>query len=146
MSTLTKGRRVERHTLPSSLEKIRKTTISNIRQFSQTKIDLDSRIKSLESEWDIERYLETNASVIAFFGLILVAFVNEYWLILSAVVLIFLFQHAIQGWCPPLPIFRKFGKRTKREIEIERHALKALRGDYNSVTEAVIAYNQAKKE
>ncbi len=75
MTTFTKGRRVERHTSQNSLEKIRNTTISNIHQFSQSKIDLDSRIKNLENEWDIERYLETNASVIAFIGPILGAFV-----------------------------------------------------------------------
>jgi hypothetical protein len=29
-----------------------------------------------------------------------------------------------------VPLFRRLGIRTQSEIELERHALKALRGDY----------------
>jgi hypothetical protein len=46
------------------------------------------------------------------------------------VVLTFLFQHAVQGWCPPLPVLRRLGVRTRKEIDRERYALKALRGDF----------------
>ena len=45
----------------------------------------------------------------------------------------FLLQHAIQGWCPPLPVFRKLGFRTRAEIEQERYALKLLRGDFSEI-------------
>ena len=31
---------------------------------------------------------------------------------------------------PPVPILRRLGVRTAREIDIERYALKALRGDF----------------
>ena len=62
------------------------------------------------------------------------------------IVTAFLFQHAIQGWCPPLPILRRLGFRTAREIDTERTALKALRGDFANVhndedgaTEAIAA-------
>lgn len=44
-----------------------------------------------------------------------------------------LLQHAIQGWCPPVPLFRRLRLRTRREIERERFALKALRGDFANV-------------
>jgi hypothetical protein len=53
------------------------------------------------------------------------------WLILPGVVLSFLFQHAVQGWCPPVPVFRRLGVRTREEIDRERYALKALRGDFD---------------
>ena len=39
-------------------------------------------------------------------------------------------------WCPPLPLVRRLGIRTLAEIEQERHALKALRGDYAEVPRA----------
>jgi len=55
------------------------------------------------------------------------------WLVLPALVTAFLFQHAMQGWCPPLPLLRSFGFRTAREIDTERYALKALRGDFGSI-------------
>jgi hypothetical protein len=42
-------------------------------------------------------------------------------------------QHALQGWCPPLPLLRRLGVRTQQEIERERYALKALRGDFDAV-------------
>ena len=45
----------------------------------------------------------------------------------------FLLQHALQGWCPPLPLFRRLGVRTAREIARERYALQALRGDFDDV-------------
>ena len=39
-------------------------------------------------------------------------------------------QHALQGWCPPVPLFRRLGFRTEAEINQERYALKVLRGDF----------------
>ena len=42
----------------------------------------------------------------------------------------FLLQHAISGWCPPVPLLRRLGYRTSAEIHRERYALKALRGDF----------------
>jgi hypothetical protein len=46
---------------------------------------------------------------------------------------VFLLQHAVQGWCPPIIWFRRLGVRTSTEIDHERNALKALRGDFRHV-------------
>jgi hypothetical protein len=94
---------------------------------------IDRRINELKEEWDIERTLEMNASALAFLGTALGYFLQPYWLALPALVTAFLFQHALQGWCPPVPILRRLGFRTSYEIEEERQALKAVRGDYSSV-------------
>jgi hypothetical protein len=59
--------------------------------------------------------------------------VDRKFFFFPAVVAGFLLQHAVQGWCPPLPIFRRMGFRTQTEIDEERHALKALRGDYRQL-------------
>jgi hypothetical protein len=53
--------------------------------------------------------------------------------LLPAIVAGFLLQHALQGWCPPVPLFRHLGFRTAAEIDEERYALKALRGDFRNV-------------
>ena len=53
------------------------------------------------------------------------------WFILPAVVSGFLLRHALQGWCPPVPLLRRLGVRTRLEIEQERYALKILRGDFD---------------
>jgi hypothetical protein len=47
----------------------------------------------------------------------------------------FFMQHALSGWCPPLPVLRRLGFRTQYEIEQERYALKALRGDFQELPE-----------
>lgn len=94
---------------------------------------ISARIRDLEEEWGIERVLETNMSVLALSGVALTAFTNKKWLVLPTVVLGFFLQHALQGWCPPLPLFRKLGYRTQKEIERERYALKAFRGDFDDI-------------
>src|SRR5512135_2089568 len=50
--------------------------------------------------------------------------------LLPAAVAGFLLQHALQGWCPPVPLFRSLDVRTASEIAEERYALKILRGDF----------------
>ncbi len=65
------------------------------------------------------------APVIALVGTMLGAPVNRKWPLLSGgIVLPFLAQHALQGWCPPVSLFRRLGVRTRREIDGERFALK----------------------
>jgi hypothetical protein len=95
--------------------------------------DISRRIDDLDEEWDIERWLETNASALAFTGTVLGLLVNRKFFAIPCIVLPFLFQHAVQGWCPPVPIFRRKGVRTRREIDAEKYALKALRGDFASI-------------
>jgi hypothetical protein len=94
---------------------------------------IDDRLRELDEEWDIERTLESNAATLALTGTIFGLVVSRKFLILPAIVSTFLLQHAIQGWCPPLPFFRRMGIRTMPEIEAERYALKVLRGDFQNV-------------
>jgi hypothetical protein len=63
-------------------------------------------------------------------GTLLGAYVDRRFLVLPVAVTAFLLQHALQGWCPPVPVFRRLGVRTAAEIDRERYALKALRGDF----------------
>jgi hypothetical protein len=93
-------------------------------------------IESLEREWDVERYLQMNAGLVSLSGVILGALVSRRFLVLPAAVFGFFFQHAAQGWCPPLPLFRRMGVRTRREINREKYALKALRGDFDGLPRA----------
>jgi len=95
---------------------------------------ITARIEELEREWDIERLLETNASIAALTGLGLGTFVHRKWYALSAGVLGFLLLHGIQGWCPPLPVLRRLGVRTRSEIDREKFALKYLRGDFDELS------------
>ena len=107
----------------------------NIRHYSgQTKEEIYRRIQDLDQEWDIERVLETMASSFSLTGIVLGATVDRKWFLVPTIVLSFLFVHAIQGWCPPLPILRSLGIRTREEIDRERYALKALAGDFAGIS------------
>jgi hypothetical protein len=96
---------------------------------------IERRLRELDEEWDIERAIEANASTLALIGLGLGATVNKKFFILPGVITAFLLQHALQGWCPPIPVVRRLGFRTQSEIEQERYALKALRGDFAEISE-----------
>ena len=45
------------------------------------------------------------------------------WGALFITQMMFLAHHAIRRWCPPLPVFRRLGLRSAREIEAERMSL-----------------------
>lgn len=97
---------------------------------TRSKDEISGRIEELDREWDMERVLETNASAICFCGIMLAATHDRKWLVIPGIVSAFLFQHAVQGWCPPVPVFRRLGVRTRKEIDREKYALKVLRGDF----------------
>lgn len=119
--------RVRRSTPVDLNEKIDRVTDSNIQSYlNSSHATIQKRIQELDEEWDVERVLEVNASTLALTGLALGLTVNRKWLALPAVVMGFLFQHGVQGWCPPLPVLRRLGVRTRGEIDREKYELKAL--------------------
>ena len=127
--------RVELHTSPKLNEAIRQRADAEIvRLEGAPAAEIDQRLQALDAEWDVERLLQTNASVFVLVGLALATTVSWKFLLLPAGVFGFFAQHALQGWCPPIPVFRRLGVRTQREIERERYALKALRGDFDAVS------------
>ena len=94
---------------------------------------ISERLEELDREWDIERALQANAASLSLIGLLLGMTRGKKWLLLPIAVGSFLLQHAIQGWCPPMPFFRKRGVRTRSKIDQERYALKILRGDFDGI-------------
>lgn len=119
--------RVRRSTASHINREIDRQTESNVLSYTNSShAVIQKRMRELDQEWDVERVLEANASTLALTGLVLGVTVNRKWLALPALVLPFLFQHAVQGWCPPLPALRRLGVRTRGEIEREKYELKAL--------------------
>jgi hypothetical protein len=126
--------RVRRHTSDQVNQRIDEATEATVEAYARAPQEvLTRRIQELDREWDIERALQTNASLLALLGLGLASFRDRRWLALSGGVLGFLLLHGTQGWCPPLPVLRRAGVRTRSEIERERFALKYLRGDFEDV-------------
>jgi hypothetical protein len=130
--------RVPAHTAEDVNRRIHEDIERRVRGLESHPADISRRLRELDEEWDIERAIEANASSLAFVGTALGFFLHPNWLALPALVTLFLFQHALQGWCPPVPILRRIGFRTANEIERERQALKAIRGDYAAVSSDAI--------
>jgi hypothetical protein len=93
---------------------------------------IEQRLAELEQERSIEDRLEAYAAFAGLGGLIL-ALVDRRWLVVPAAVLGWLLQHGMQGWCVPMEVLRRQGFRSAQEIHEERTALKALRGDFQSL-------------
>lgn len=126
--------RVQRHTPQQVNARIRSETDQRVAAMADAPAEmLTARITRLEREWDVERVLQANASTLVVAGTLLGLTVSRRFLLLPLAVLSFFGQHAVQGWCPPLPVLRRLGVRTVSEIEREQHALKVLRGDYAQV-------------
>jgi hypothetical protein len=126
--------RVPQHTAEHVNDQIRRQTEERVARIAAAGREaIDRRLAELDREWDIERTLEANAATASLVGLTLGATVDKKWFIFPAVVAGFLLQHAVQGWCPPMPVFRRLGFRTQSEIDSERYALKSLRGDFRNL-------------
>jgi hypothetical protein len=128
--------RVATHTSKAVERRLQHEFEDRLAYFAGHPGEIESRLKELDREWDIERAIEANASMLALAGVVLGAGVDRRWLALTGLVTGFLLQHSLQGWCPPVPVLRQLGFRTAREIERERYALKALRGDFDEVRQA----------
>jgi hypothetical protein len=123
---------VHENTAPAVNRRIEESMRDRILLYAnKTPEEISQRIAELDQEWDIERWLESNASALAFGGMTLSLFGGKKWLLLPAFVLPMLFYHAVNGWCPPVPLLRRFGVRTQREIDAEKYALRLLRGDFD---------------
>lgn len=128
--------RVTKNTADKINDQIRRQTDASVAACACAGHDaIERRLAELDQEWDIERCVETMAPVMTLAGLGLGLAVSRKWLLLSITVQGFFLQHALQGWCPPIPVLRSLGIRTMDEINQERYALKALRGDFRSVGE-----------
>lgn len=126
--------RVPSHTSDSVNEQIRRNTEERIAELKDIGPPaIAQRLAELDAEWDIERVLEAHAAGALLVGLGLGATVDRRWFAFPAVIGGFLLQHALHGWCPPLPIFRRLGFRTAAEIDYERYALKGIRGDFSDI-------------
>ncbi len=102
-------------------------TEENIQFYASRDEDtIRKRISELDKEWDVERSIELWASVLTLAGVALATKYRKNWWILPAVTMSFMVQHALQGWCPPVSVFRALRVRTRKEIDEEKYALISL--------------------
>jgi hypothetical protein len=96
---------------------------------------LRARLDALDGEWDVDRALMANFAIVggANFAWAVIDAARRGrrwtgWHTLFATQLGFLLFHAVRGWCPPLPVFRRLGFRTWKEIATEREETLASLG------------------
>ena len=126
---------IREHTPPEIQEQIDSTLEERIRFYAaQPNKVIARRLKELDEEWDLDRVLTANIAGLALGGVVF-SFLGggKKWLLISGGALAYLLMHGLQGWCPPATMMRRFGIRTRMEIDAERYALKLLRGDFESV-------------
>jgi hypothetical protein len=126
--------RDRRHTAASVLQRIDRETVARLHAYADGNEEgIAQRLAELDREWDTDRAIELEASAMGLMGLALGAFVRPAFLAAPAAVGAAVFLHAMVGRYPLLPVFRRLGLRTAREIARERYALKALRGDFSAM-------------
>jgi hypothetical protein len=125
--------RVAQNTREVVNRRIGQSTDRVVRYYASHPERIAGRLAELDREWDIERALQLDAASLTLGGMALAVLADRRFLVVPAVVGGFLLQHALQGWCPPLPLLRRLGFRTAAEIAEERYALKAVRGDFERV-------------
>ena len=128
--------RVTSNTREQANEQIRSDMERHIEFYAAHPEMIEQRLAELDREWDVERMIETDAPSITMFGIFMSVFGGRKWLLLPLFAQSMMLTHALQGFYPLLPLFRSLGFRTQWEIGEERYALRVLRGDFESATDA----------
>jgi len=105
---------------------------SSVLYYAKHPEEIDRRLWELDREWDVERVTEAEFGLSALVGITLGLFSRK-WTLLGALAAGLLAYHALQGRSPVGLAYRRMGLRTMNEIDQERFALKALRGDFGNL-------------
>lgn len=100
----------------------------------QERTEISGYLEKLEREWDLNRAVTVVGSLAAVAGLLLGRRDGGRWRVLSGVAAGLMLQHGLLGFGPLARVVRALGGvRTRREIDLEKFALKALRGDFERI-------------
>jgi hypothetical protein len=91
------------------------------------------RLAELDREWSAGRVAKVLIAVGILLGLAAAVFISLWWLILPVVLGLMLLQYIGGRECWLTNVLKRVGLRSGIEIEHERWALKALRGDFHNL-------------
>ena len=91
---------------------------------------IEDRLNELEREWTAGRATKATIGVLIVVGFGMTALLNPWWLVLPALGGVFLLQYLFSRTSWLGLMFREVGFRTGFEVDQEKIALKALRGDF----------------
>lgn len=118
--------RVRRHTTPALNQTIDSKIEASIEKLrGAAPVEIRARLDELEKEWDIDQVIQSKTATLVNLGLALGGR-NRRGYLLAGLGFASLLSHAVTGWSPPLPILRRMGVRTRREIDREKFALLAM--------------------
>ena len=90
-------------------------------------------LERLEREWDLNRVVMVAVSAVSLVGWAVAPPRSLAWRLLGGVTSGLLLQQGLFGFGPLSMLTRRLGVRTRREIDLEKFALKALRGDFTRI-------------
>jgi hypothetical protein len=96
--------------------------------------EISRYLEKLEREWDLNRAVTVVGSALTLAGLWLGRRDGGRWRILGGLAAGLMLQHGLLGFGPLAELVRAVaGVRTRKEIDLEKFALKALRGDFERI-------------
>ncbi|HEY5935425.1 MAG TPA: hypothetical protein VIU61_12335 [Kofleriaceae bacterium] len=120
---------IRERTADSANRKIDRITRGAIAEAEDSPAQIRARIAEIDREWNVDRALMANFAIAgAITGGLAMRSLKRTgrlggWGKLFWTQMAFLFHHAARGWCPPMPVMRRLGFRSSREICAERCAL-----------------------
>lgn len=118
--------RIREHSPPKVNESIDLLTGSNIRFYERRGLNaMKRRIRQLDREWDVDRAVMLSFALLGGVAFSLGVSGRRRRFGLLGPQAFFLGWHAFAGWSPPIPVLRRLGFRTRKEIDAEKYALKS---------------------
>jgi hypothetical protein len=131
---------VRERTSERANRRIDRQTLGAIEQVLDSPDDIRARLAELDREWNVDRALMLNFAILGTATATL-AMRNLRttgrlggWGALFFTQMGFLAYHAVRRWCPPMPVFRRFGVRSEHEIAAERVALEKRLAELEELT------------
>jgi hypothetical protein len=121
--------RIREHSSEGANRRIDRETRGAIAEARHSSVARTARIRELEKEWNIDRALMLNFGIVGAFTAFKAMQQMKRtghlggWGLFFWVQMGFLVNHAVRGWCPPMPVFRRLGFRSPNEISAEMVAL-----------------------
>ena len=111
----------------------REKIAQNVAFYKANPRGIQTRLEELDEEWNVDKVLQmaTGGATVASFWLSLTK--SRLWSLLPAVLGVGSLHYGITGGSPAVDLIRRLGFRTRDEIEGERMALLATRGDFAGV-------------
>lgn len=120
--------RVQDHAPERTNDKLEAEAKERIRYFAhEGRSRIGERLRELDRESDIERAIEVEAPLMMLTGIALGSRVHKGFFAIPVFAASMVLLHSFHGWYPMIPLFRKLGLRTTREINDERQQLLILK-------------------